>query len=776
MENETRCLPVIPMRGMVLFPYMNLNFDAARDISVKALEAAMENNSVVFLATQKDINTEKPTFNDIYEVGTVAIIKQIMRMPGGITRVIVKGLNRGVIITPLETSPYLKADITEYNEEYDSYDYHGTTKDAYKNRLKKSYEEYFSQNPKLSAENFMQVMSIKNLSELCDVIAAEVDMDIEKRQELLEEFDIYERTETLVTEIQNQLEILRVEHQIAQKVKERIDKNQREYYLREQLKVIREELGDGDGITEEVEAYTAKIKKLKTTKEVKEKLLKEVDRFSKMPPSSAESSVERNYLDTVLDLPWNKLSKESFDIDNAKKILDEDHYGLEKVKERVLEYLSVRQLTKGKNGTILCFVGPPGVGKTSVAKSIARSLGRKYVRISLGGIHDESDIRGHRKTYIGAMEGRIIAAMKEAKTKNPLILFDEIDKMGADYKGDPSAALLEVLDYEQNSEFRDHYIEVPFDLSQVLFITTANSLDTVSRPLLDRMEIIELSGYTSDEKFHIAKNYLLKKAITNNGLNQNNISITDGVIKKIIENYTKEAGVRKLEQQIGKICRKAAKELIESGKKTIRITEKNLSDYLGNERYQYDMMNEKDEIGIARGLAWTSVGGDTLSIEVNVMPGSGKVELTGKLGDVMKESAMAAISYIRANSKELNISENFYKTKDIHIHVPEGAVPKDGPSAGITMATALVSALTNKFVRNDVAMTGEITLRGRVLPIGGLKEKSLAAFRAGIKDIIIPDKNKPDIDDIPTEIKKKLNFIPVSNMDTVLHNALRQED
>lgn len=776
MENETRCLPVIPMRGMVLFPYMNLNFDAARDISVKALEAAMENNSVVFLATQKDINTEKPTFNDIYEVGTVAIIKQIMRMPGGITRVIVKGLNRGVIITPLETSPYLKADITEYNEEYDSYDYHGTTKDAYKNRLKKSYEEYFSQNPKLSAENFMQVMSIKNLSELCDVIAAEVEMDIEKRQELLEEFDIYERTETLVTEIQNQLEILRVEHQIAQKVKERIDKNQREYYLREQLKVIREELGDSDGITEEVEAYTAKIKKLKTTKEVKEKLLKEVDKFSKMPPSSAESSVERNYLDTVLELPWNKLSKESFDIDNAKKILDEDHYGLEKVKERVLEYLSVRQLTKGKNGTILCFVGPPGVGKTSVAKSIARSLGRKYVRISLGGIHDESDIRGHRKTYIGAMEGRIIAAMKEAKTKNPLILFDEIDKMGADYKGDPSAALLEVLDYEQNSEFRDHYIEVPFDLSQVLFITTANSLDTVSRPLLDRMEIIELSGYTSDEKFHIAKNYLLKKAITNNGLNQNNISITDGVIKKIIENYTKEAGVRKLEQQIGKICRKAAKELIESGKKTIRITEKNLSDYLGNERYQYDMMNEKDEIGIARGLAWTSVGGDTLSIEVNVMPGSGKVELTGKLGDVMKESAMAAISYIRANSKELNISENFYKTKDIHIHVPEGAVPKDGPSAGITMATALVSALTNKFVRNDVAMTGEITLRGRVLPIGGLKEKSLAAFRAGIKDIIIPDKNKPDIDDIPIEIKKKLNFIPVSNMDTVLHNALRQED
>ena len=555
---------------------------------------------------------------------------------------------------------------------------------------------------------------------------------------------------------------MKLEQQLAQKVKERIDKNQREYFLREQLKVIQDELGDTDGIKAEVEEYKQKINKLKTVKDTKEKLMKEVDRFSKMPPSSAESSVIRNYLDTVLSLPWNKLSKESFDIKNAEKILNEDHYGLEKVKERVLEYLAVRQNTKGKNGTILCFAGPPGVGKTSVAKSIARSLGRKYVRISLGGIHDESDIRGHRKTYIGAMEGRIIAAMKEAKTKNPLILLDEIDKMGADYKGDPSAALLEVLDYEQNGTFRDHYIEVPFDLSQVLFITTANSLDTVSRPLLDRMEIIELSGYTSNEKFHIAKDYLVKKSMKNNGLDDNDLTISDDAIEAVIGYYTREAGVRKLEQQIGKICRKAVKKLLENTERPIEVTKQNL-----------EKMNEQDEIGVARGLAWTSVGGDTLSIEVNVMPGSGKVELTGKLGDVMKESAMAAISYIRANSQKLGIAENFHKTKDIHIHVPEGAVPKDGPSAGITMATAVVSALTKNPVRSDIAMTGEITLRGRVLPIGGLKEKSLAAFRAGITDIIIPNENKADIDDVPKEVRSKINFIPVKSMDTVLENALR---
>ena len=730
MEKELKRVSVVPMRGMVLFPHMTLNFDAAREMSIKALESAAENDSIVFLAAQKDYTIEQPTVDDIYSIGTFAVIKQVMRMPGGITRVIVKGLERGIIENFISEKPFFEAEVQEFD---DLYEENHPLKQAYIRRLKKSYEEYFSQNPKLTADNFMAV----------------------------------------IITIQNQLEVLKLEQQLAQKVKERIDKNQREYFLREQLKVIQDELGDTDGIKAEVEEYKQKINKLKTVKDTKEKLMKEVDRFSKMPPSSAESSVIRNYLDTVLSLPWNKLSKESFDIKNAEKILNEDHYGLEKVKERVLEYLAVRQNTKGKNGTILCFAGPPGVGKTSVAKSIARSLGRKYVRISLGGIHDESDIRGHRKTYIGAMEGRIIAAMKEAKTKNPLILLDEIDKMGADYKGDPSAALLEVLDYEQNGTFRDHYIEVPFDLSQVLFITTANSLDTVSRPLLDRMEIIELSGYTSNEKFHIAKDYLVKKSMKNNGLDDNDLTISDDAIEAVIGYYTREAGVRKLEQQIGKICRKAVKKLLENTERPIEVTKQNLEEYLGKERFHFEKMNEQDEIGVARGLAWTSVGGDTLSIEVNVMPGSGKVELTGKLGDVMKESAMAAISYIRANSQKLGIAENFHKTKDIHIHVPEGAVPKDGPSAGITMATAVVSALTKNPVRNDIAMTGEITLRGRVLPIGGLKEKSLAAFRAGITDIIIPNENKADIDDVPKEVRSKINFIPVKSMDTVLENALR---
>lgn len=758
------------MRGIVLFPYMTLNFDAAREMSIKAIEAAAENDSVVFLTAQKDINIEKPSFDDIYEVGVIAAIKQVMRMPGGITRVIVRGIKRGFIDEISSQEPFLKAGITEYD---DIYIEKTPMREAYMRRLRKTYEEYFSQNPKLSADHFMRVMGIDDIGELCDTVASGVELDIGTRQDILMEFDVFSRVEKVILAVQNQLEVLRIERSLAQKVKERIDKNQKEYYLREQLRVIQDELGDSDGLKAEVKEYTDKIKKLKTSKSTKDKLLKEADRFSKMPPSSSESSVIRNYLDTVLEMPWNKLSKESFDVSAAKAVLDEDHYGLEKVKERVLEYLAVRQMTGGKTGTILCFAGPPGVGKTSVAKSIARALGRQYVRISLGGIHDESDIRGHRKTYIGAMEGRIMAAMKEAKTKNPLILLDEIDKMGADYKGDPSAALLEVLDYEQNASFRDHYIEVPFDLSQVLFITTANTLDTVSRPLLDRMEIIELSGYTSAEKFHIAKDYLIPKSLKNNGLEENQLSIADSVIRSVIEHYTREAGVRKLEGQIGKICRKAVKQLLESRKKSIKVTDKNLADYLGKKRYHFDMMNERDEIGIARGLAWTSAGGDTLSIEVNVMPGSGKVELTGKLGDVMKESAAAAISYIRANSKALGISENFHKTKDIHIHVPEGAVPKDGPSAGITMATAVVSALTKNPVRNDIAMTGEITLRGRVLPIGGLKEKSLAAFRAGITDIIIPEENKPDVDDVPAEVRKSLNFIPVSNMDTVLENALR---
>ena len=770
MENNIKYMPVVPMRGIVLFPYMTLNFDAARQKSVKAIDAAVNNDSIIFLTAQKDISIEDPSIEDIYETGTIARVKQVMRMPGLVTRVIVQGLSRGVIDSEVEADGYMKAGIIGFEEL--GYGNASLTA-AYERRLKRSYEEYFSQNPKLTADNFMQVMAVRELSELCDVIAAGAELDMDVRQELLSDFDLYSRAERLIVALQNQMEVVKLEQQISQRVRERIDKNQREYYLREQLHIIQEELDGEGGVSREADEYTEKIKKLKAPSETKEKLLKEVDRFLKMPPSSSESAVVRTYLDTVLEMPWNKLSKENGDIPNAQKVLDEDHYGLEKVKERIVEYLAVRQMTKGRSSTILCLAGPPGVGKTSVAKSVARALGRKYVRVSLGGIHDESDIRGHRKTYIGAMEGRIMAAMKEAKTKNPLILLDEIDKMGVDYKGDPSAALLEVLDYEQNSAFRDHYIEVPFDLSKVLFITTANTLDTVSRPLLDRMEIIELSGYTSAEKFHIAKDYLLPKTVKNNGLTMEQMNIADNAIREIIEHYTREAGVRKLEQQLGKICRRAAKELLSSRKKTIKVTVKSLEDYLGKPRYHFDMMNENDEVGVARGLAWTSVGGDTLSIEVNVMPGTGKVELTGKLGDVMKESAMAAISYIRANSKELGIKDGFHKNHDIHIHVPEGAVPKDGPSAGITMATAVVSALTKNPVRNDIAMTGEITLRGRVLPIGGLKEKSLAAYRAGIRDIIIPEENKPDIDDVPKEIRSKLNFIPANSMDTVLKNALR---
>lgn len=770
MENTLHYIPVIPMRGMVVFPHMNVNFDAGRDVSVKGLSAASEENSVVFLTSQKQLDKENPKPEDLYNIGTIAQIKQVMRLPGNVTRVVVTGIARGAIREMTLTKPYFKAVVEEFHTEYEQ---DTAVNEAYERQLKKKYEEYFAQNPKLNADNFMSVMAIDDIDTLSDVIAGGLEIKLEERQALLEEFDAYKRAEKLMTAIDNNINVMRIEQNIIKKVRENIDKNQREYFLREQLKVISEELGDKDGITAEVKEYKERIKKAKPGRKNTEKLLKDVDRFSKMQAASAESAVMRSYLDTVLDMPWNKHTKEVFDINEAEKILEEDHYGLEKVKERILEYLAVRHFTNGKNGTILCLAGPPGVGKTSIAKSIARALGRKYVRISLGGIHDEADIRGHRKTYIGAMEGRIMAAVKEAKVNNPLILLDEVDKMGSDYKGDPSAALLEVLDYEQNNAFRDHYLELEFDLSRVIFITTANTLDTVSRPLLDRMEVISLTGYTDEEKFHIAKGYLVKKALEQNGLTAKQVNISDDAIRKIIDNYTREAGVRKLEQTISALCRKAAKHILEGNKKSVRITAKNVSEYLGKERYHFEKMNEHDEIGIARGLAWTSVGGETLSVETNVMSGNGKVELTGKLGDVMKESAMAAISYIRSRADVLDIDGEFYKNKDIHIHVPEGAVPKDGPSAGITMATALVSSLTGKPVRNDIAMTGEITLRGNVLPIGGLKEKSLAAYRAGIKTVIIPEENKADIDDIPAEIRKKMKFIPVSSMDNVLENALR---
>lgn len=763
-------LPVIATRGIVLFPHSNMNFDIGRDISQKALEDASKNHTNIFIVCQKNPEDEKVSSDSLYTVGTIARISQIMHMPDNVTRIIATGIKRGVIREMHSTTPYIRAAIEEIDDFFTAA---GPLQSAYLNNLKSAFQEYFSSNPKLNADNFMHTIAINNISVLTDTVASVLDSTFDVRQRLLEELDPYKRCELLNIAIKERLQILKLEKKIAQKVKNNIDKNQHEYYLREQMKVISEELGEKDGALKDAEEFRERIKKAKITGDSAEKLLKEVARFEHMPTNSPESNIIRSYLETVLDMPWNKKSKETFDINDARNVLDEEHYGLEKVKDRVLEYLAVRHFTKGKVGTVLCFAGPPGVGKTSVAKSIARALNRKYVRISLGGIHDEADIRGHRKTYLGAMEGRIMAAMKEAKVPNPLILLDEIDKMGVDYKGDPSAALLEVLDYEQNSTFRDHYIEVPFDLSQVLFITTANSLETVSRPLLDRMEIIELSGYTSFEKFNIAKQYLVRKSLDKNGLTSAQVKIDDNAINDIIEYYTREAGVRKLEQQIGALCRKAARNILESGKKSVRVTRKNLTDYLGKHRYHFDMMNDTAQVGIARGLAWTAVGGDTLSIEVNVMDGTGKIELTGKLGDVMKESAKTAISFIRSVGADYGVDAKFYENKDIHIHVPEGAVPKDGPSAGITMATAVISALTGKPVRNDVAMTGEITLRGRVLPIGGLKEKSLAAYRAGIRTVIIPYDNKADIDDVPKDIADEIKFIPVKHVNEVWDIALK---
>ncbi len=769
MGNNVNVFPTVAMRGIVVFPYMQLNFDVARPESIKAIEAASAGDSKVFLVTQKEADKEKPQFRDLYQTGTVAVIKQVMHMPGNVTRIIVQGVSRGIVREWKQEQPYFVCEAVTVDETYSGI---SDTEEAYCRIIKKRAEEYFVANAKISREQFVSIMSTNHLGKLCDTVAAAVEFETDVKQKLLEELDFVNRASELLFGIDHMIDVINIEQTIMQKTKKRIDEHQREYFLREQMEVIREELGDKDGIEAEAEEFRDKLKKLKLPKASAEKLEKDIDRFSRMNVQSADSNVLRMYIESVLTLPWAKAKKEKFDIKEASRILEEDHYGLEKIKERILEFLAVRRMTNGKNATVLCLEGPPGVGKTSVAKSVARALNRKFVRVSLGGIHDEADIRGHRKTYIGAMEGRIIAAIREAKVRNPVMLLDEIDKVGRDYKGDPYAALLEVLDNEQNSEFRDHYIEVPFDLSDVLFITTANTLDTIAQPLLDRMEIIRLSGYTESEKFHIAKDYLIAKALKKTGMSYDNIEITDSAINEIIEHYTREAGVRKLEQTIETLCRKAAKRILETENDKIVFEGDNISEFLGKEKYHFDLMNESDEIGIARGLAWTSVGGETLSIEANVMSGTGKVELTGKLGDVMKESAMAAISYIRASADKLSIDGNFHKDKDIHIHVPEGAVPKDGPSAGITMATAVISSLTHRPVRRDVAMTGEITLRGRVLPIGGLKEKSMAAYRAGIRTVIIPEENKPDIEDVPQDIRKDIRFIPVSSMDTVIENAL----
>lgn len=768
MEN-IHTLPLLPLRNLVVFPRSSVSFDAIRPKSIRALEAAMNGNKEIFLVTQMDVTKENPSILDLYKVGVVARVNQTIRLQSGAVRVMIDGVYRARLCEVLSDTPYYRCAV-EKTEENDTDQL--IINEGFIRSLESAFDEYFALNKNLPPQNFITANGDVRPGRFADAIAANVNLDYKIKQELLEEQDVYVRIEKLVAALNKEVQVLKISREIDSKVKKNIDANQREYYLREELKVIEKELGEKEGVRGEAQAYRESLKKLRLKKEIAEKLEKDISRFEKLQTSSPDSAVMRNYLDTVLSLPWNKRTKENIDIKTAQEILDADHYGLDKVKERILEYLAVRKLTSGKDGSILCLVGPPGTGKTSVAKSIARALGRKYVRISLGGIHDEADIRGHRKTYIGAMQGRIISAVLEAKVKNPLILLDEIDKMGQDYKGDPSAALLEVLDAEQNSAFRDHFIEVPFDLSGVMFITTANTLSTIPEPLLDRIEVIEVSGYTNQEKECIAREYLLPKQIRKNGLEKHKVTVTDDAIADLINYYTRESGVRHLEREISSLMRKAAKKILAENKKSLKITSKNLTDYMGKHKYLVDMINDKDDVGIVRGLAWTSVGGDTLSVEINVMEGTGKLELTGNLGDVMKESAVAAISYIRTRTKELGIYDKFYKTCDIHVHVPEGAVPKDGPSAGITMATAMASALTGYPVRRDVAMTGEITLRGRVLPIGGLKEKSVAAYRAGIKTVIIPSENMPDLDEVPEVVKSAIKFVPVSSMDEVLSVAL----
>lgn len=770
-EIHKKTLPLIPLRGISIFPFMVIHFDVGREKSISALEQAMLDESSILLCTQIDPKIDNPKEDDYYKVGSIAKVKQMLKLPGGNTRVLVEGLSRGKVINVLKEEPFIEVEAEEYVYEPLEVE-KDKSMEAVMRLVLSDLDDYISLNHKTSPEILMAVSDIEDPGRLVDVIASYLVLKIEDNQKLLESFDFYERLELLHGILKEEIELLKIEAKIDQRVKKQINKVQKEHYLREQMRAIQKELGQDANSEEELDDYREKIKEFKLEEEIEVRLLKEVDRLNSMSPNSPEVGMLRTYLDWIVELPWNLESTAKIDIKRSREILDEDHFGLNDVKERILEFIALKKLTSTMKGPILCLVGPPGVGKTSIAKSIAKALDRDFVRMSLGGVRDEAEIRGHRRTYIGSMPGRIIASMKKAGTKNPVFLFDEIDKVSSDYRGDPASGLLEVLDPEQNKDFTDHFLEVAFDLSKVFFVTTANTVSSIPAPLLDRMEVIRISGYTDEEKLQIALRYLLPKQIKEHGLKEENIKISKGLIEDIISFYTREAGVRNLEREIASVVRKAAKRIVEEELDLIKINRGNLSKYLGAPRYRYDLVEKENQIGVSTGLAWTEVGGETLSIEVNIVKGSGKIQLTGKLGDVMKESAMAAISFIRANTDILEIEEDFYKNVDIHIHVPEGAIPKDGPSAGVAMATAVVSALSNTAIDKDLAMTGEITLRGRVLPVGGIKEKVLAAHRMGIEKILIPYENKRDLDEVPEKVKKKIDFKYMKNMNEVLDNAL----
>lgn len=772
MKSEVKSIPMVALRGMTIMPEMVVHFDISRDRSIAAVQEAMVEEQKIFMVAQRSIDTEDPGQNDVFEVGCVGTVKQIMKLPKHILRILVSGESRGILRQVEYKDPYMRAEV-EILDESDFELEENLNEKAMERSLKDMFVEYAAKNGKLSKESVAGILEAEGLKKLVDSISANIPLPYTDLQDILNETDFWKRYETLSFKLVNEVQIMGIKEEIQKKVKERVDKHQREYILREQLKLIREELGDDTTISD-AEEFEKKTKELEAPDEVKAKLMKEISRFKSSMNSPAEIGVIRTYIETILEMPWDKRAEDNEDIDYAKEILEADHYGLDQVKERVLEYLAVRSLTKKGESPILCLAGPPGTGKTSIVRSLAKALKKPYVRISLGGVRDEAEIRGHRKTYVGAMPGRIANAVRMAGVKNPVMLLDEIDKVSTDYKGDTFSALLEVLDSEQNSRFRDHYLELPLDLSEVLFVTTANTLQTIPRPLLDRMEVIEVSSYTENEKMHIAMEHLIPKQLEKHGLNSDMLSFSRQAIWKIAGNYTKEAGVRQMEREIGNVCRKAAKEILTTDRKKVTITEKNIHKYLGKEKYTYQPANAVDEVGIVRGLAWTSVGGDTLQIEVNVMPGKGEIMLTGQLGDVMKESARTGISYIRSISRKYEIADDFFEKHDIHVHIPQGAVPKDGPSAGITMATAMLSAITGKKVRADLAMTGEVTLRGRVLPIGGLKEKLLAAKNAGIREVLVPVKNKADVEELSAEITKGLEIVYVESMEEVLKEALAE--